>query len=397
MAPPLLLCITGTRAGVLTMAPILRAAEAPPGHADGPPWDVRLIVAGRERTELDQTLGALEIEPEADLDVLRPYLADACLDATLIDAVEEAVRHRPRTGAILVAGAGPSAWAAAMVAAFKDIALARIESGDEPLPGQRPMPEWLHLADIRRLAALHLCADKTAADLLRSPSPDAALGDLPPEAQVEIAGDLRLDALAHSLDRAQSLDDDPSLAALRPDAPRGVVYIKRREHHANGLRPVCQALAQAAQRFPHTDFLVFYSLQSHVCDALRSLLPQAPNIHLALPLPHPAFVRELARARLVMTDSAGIATEALYLRRPVVIAGRYSATRRLEPLARELAATLHIADMQADDLIAGIEAILAQDAPAPHADLPHNPAAGARILEILTAWRKMHDRAGEPG
>ena len=374
------------------MAPLWKAvSELASGQR---PFLPQLVVSGQDRTELDQALGELGIHPDEDLEVMEPYLADANLNGKLLRATETVVRHH-RAAGIVVAGASATAWAGAITAYFKGIPLIRVDQGNVPLAGERPMPEWLHLGDLRRLANLHLCADEQCADFLRNPPVETSWGAVPETAEIAVVGDPIDQMLNRALERAGSLPPDPALTQLRPEAPRVLAYLRRREHHADGLRPLCDALEVVAPAHPDCDFVVLFSLQSHVVDALRSLVPRRDNIHTLCPLPHSGFVRLLAPSRLVVTDSLGIAHEALRLGRPTLMAGRYSASRRLESVAAASATPLRAAAMDRDAMATAMGEMLASESPASASDRVDCPDAGGRMLEILMAWWKKHDTGGE--
>ena len=114
----------------------------------------------------------------------------------------------------------------------------------------------------------------------------------------------------------------------------------------------------------------------------RRMLGAHPRIRLTEPLDYVPFVRLLARAALVITDSGGIQEEAPYLGVPVVVA-RENTER---PEAVRWGATRLVAARHAD-VIEAAQALLA--APRPHAaafnaDAPFGDGlAGARIIESI--------------
>jgi hypothetical protein len=77
------------------------------------PFEPRVATTGQEDTELLQALDAAGIVPATELSVKRPHLADANLDACLVDQVERLVRHHD-AAAVLAIGCSATAWAAAV-------------------------------------------------------------------------------------------------------------------------------------------------------------------------------------------------------------------------------------------------------------------------------------------
>jgi UDP-N-acetylglucosamine 2-epimerase (non-hydrolysing) len=173
---------------------------------------------------------------------------------------------------------------------------------------------------------------------------------------------------------------------LRSDAPRVLAYVRRREHDADGLRPLCRALDALSARHPDHDFVAIHSLQSHICDAMTALIPRRGNLRDISPLPHQVFVRELMRARLVVTDSAGVAREALLLGRPLVLIGDYSRTESLDALA--VSGDFAVAAMEDGALKTAVSAALSRPAPGPAPASLDPPPAGQRAAQAILEWWK---------
>ncbi len=399
MPPTVLSIVAGTRSEALECCTLVEAMRGAAPYEL--PFTPRLLVTGQEDTELLQTLEYLELDPDRDLEIKSrtSRMADAALNALLLGEMEAALRHNdPR--AILAVGHSATAWATAVAAYFKDIPLihlgaGRLSSGIALPRGQRPFPEWLHAREIARQARLHLCPDEASAEALREElgSEAAATRALSDEERTDRLGTIRVvgdgadEILARSLDLPPPNEEDPTLEGLRPEAPRVLIFIRRREHHANALKPLFQALETLSAKHQDHEFIVVYSLQAHICTALAANLPKAGNVRGVAPLPHPAFARELARARLVVTDSAGVGVEALTLGRPLVVVGDYSLTRSLESHAKDSSRSYDVALMERNDLESIISDALAGPAPISPGAIASPPGkAGQKALEAILEW-----------
>ncbi len=385
MSVPRLLLVVGTRSEMLACASLVRAIRS---HSHFQlPFEPVLLLTGQEATELEQVVDALGIEPDRNLGIKSRRLNDAAVNARLLDEMESALRRYIPT-AVLVAGYSASAWAVAVAAYFKDIPVIHLGAG-QLLPGatRQPLPEWLHAENLARLTRLHLCGDTACAESLKL-ALDRVGPPLRDKAQYEVVGWTADDALSDALASPPPVDEDPTLRGLRSGAPRVLLFLRRREHHADALRPLCDTLDTLAQTRQDHDFIMVHSLQSHICNALTALLPQRPNVRGISPLPYPAFVREVTRARLVVTDSAGVLREALRLNRPAVAVGDYALTGAIERLAAESGTPCVSCEMAREPLEATLSQALAQALPgAAPAELT-NPAAGLRTLETLLRWWK---------
>jgi UDP-N-acetylglucosamine 2-epimerase len=178
---------------------------------------------------------------------------------------------------------------------------------------------------------------------------------------------------------------------VRPEASRVVVFMRRREHHANNLRPLCRALDALSQEFPDHEFLVVYSLQSFICDPFLAMLPkERANLRGIAPLPYPAFVRELARARLVITDSTGVAREAALLGRPLTVIGFYSLATTLP---EQVTAGYMTTAMEPESIRSAVARQLAEPAPPEAPSAIEARPAGQLALEAIVEWWKENKSA----
>lgn len=379
MPIPSILFVFGTRAELFAGASLFRAlCAAPPGAL---PFVPKLVVTGQERTEMDQALDYLGMQADMDLGAKAPHLAEAALSGKLIDRLESTARNNS-AAAIAVFGSSASAWAAGVVAYFRRIPLIHGASGIFPLQGERPFPEWFHQQDLLRIAALHFCEDEESSDDLRRRFSGQWLagGGEPAFAEVGAGCD---EILAHSLAHPPDGVEDPTLSAVRPHSPRVLIFVRRREHHADGLVPLCRALGRLADQYADHEFIVVFSLQPYICDAFTATLPLRPNLHAIAPLPHPAFVREISRARLIVTDSAGAMREAAWLKRPIAAIGPYSLT---ESLLRRDPYELATCEMEEGDLQSQISRLLGEPAPPAITALPRFSETGALSASALLQW-----------
>ncbi|NQU44382.1 UDP-N-acetylglucosamine 2-epimerase [bacterium] len=395
---PILLFVIGTRSEALASGPVIQRLRALPDA----PFQVRVATTGQEDTELAQALMVTGVVPDTRVEVKQPHLADANLNAALLDQAERLLRHQ-LPAAVVAVGSSATAWAAGLAAWFKGFPLIHLRAGVFAKPGSRPMPDWMHRAALTPLPALHLCPDETALEALRKRLGDqpVSLGVFDPEGKPRgeadawacVVGDPADEVLAASL-ASESEPPDPVLSMPLPngsvpsesDLRRVIAFLSRREHHANGLRPLCEALDALSQRHPARHFVAVHSLQSHICDALVALLPRRTNLRDVSPLPHPAFIREVARSPLVITDSVGLAREAILLRRPLILVGAYSETESLAVLAEEARVSYRVIEMDQAAIESAVEEILGEEPAEPVQVFAASPASERAAQAILAWW-----------
>jgi UDP-N-acetylglucosamine 2-epimerase (non-hydrolysing) len=173
------------------------------------------------------------------------------------------------------------------------------------------------------MASLHLAPTRSAAAnlLAEGVAPDS----------IVVTGNTVIDALRATLALRPSYQD-PTLDQLDASDRRILlVTAHRRESWEGGLRRIAEALIELTRRVP--DLTIVFPVHPNpvVANAVVPLLADEPRILLTQPLEYGAFVRLMARADLILTDSGGIQEEGPALGTPTLVAR--ATTERPEALA----------------------------------------------------------------
>lgn len=324
---PRVLVILGTRPEAVKLFPVIRALRAEPR------LEVQVATTGQHREMVDQILGPFGIEPDHDLDIMRP---DQSLNAIIqrVMPLLESLYAGIRPALVLVQGDTTSAFCAGLAAFHRRILVGHVEAGLRSFDRFHPYPEEVNRRMLSAVADLHLAATPRSAENL-------AREGLPRHAVV-VTGNTVVDSLLETLGRPDLL------AAHRvrelPQAegePLVLITLHRRENwlaaHPGGaagpmaagpaaagaatpLEGVLQAIAAAAREHPWARFVYPVHRNPNVRGPVGRLLGGLANVHLLDPLPYIPFVDLLARARVVLTDSGGIQEEAPSLGVPVLVA-----------------------------------------------------------------------------
>jgi hypothetical protein len=103
------------------------------------------------------------------------------------------------------------------------------------------------------------------------------------------------------------------IEGLRGDAPSALIAVQRREWGIG--RDVTTQLGQAAAAWaaarPEIDWLIMSNLNARLEAPVRALEPRPSNLLIVPPLPFPCWRTLSMRSRYVLTDSHGIAAEAM--------------------------------------------------------------------------------------
>lgn len=358
--PATLAVLAGTRPECLKLVSLIRA-----GHAH---TQLRLVTlsSGQHPAMVRRTLGQWSLAP--DFELPRPP-APISLSGTVRWLRDHARGALQDCGAqaLVVQGDTSTAYAGALAARAAGIALIHVEAGLRTADPMRPFPEEMFRRRIGPIADWHYAPTASAADNLRREGVA--------EARIEITGNTGIDALRLAL----SASGEP---APSTDGRLLVLTLHRRENYGPRLEQVCSAVLDLLHRHPDMHVVCPVHPNPAVGSRTRRMLGSHPRIRLTEPLDYVPFVRLLARAALVITDSGGIQEEAPYLGVPVVVAREN--TERPEAVrwgATRLVAARNVEVLDAAQALLSAPRPLAAafDADAPFGD----GLAGARIITSI--------------
>jgi UDP-N-acetylglucosamine 2-epimerase len=293
----------GTRPEAIKMAPVVAALRARPDD-----FDVRVCVTAQHRDLLDVVLARFGIEPDVDLDLMRPGQTLAGLTARVLEAMTATIEDAG-ADVVLVQGDTTTAMTTALAAFYLRVPVGHVEAGLRSGRFDAPFPEEMNRVVIDRLAR-HLWAPTTGA------AANLAREGVPAES-VLVTGNTAIDAL---LDVRSRLDDLPvALPDPVREAERLVLLTAhRRESFGEPLERVFAAVEHLAELEPDVQFVYPVHPNPNVEGPAYERL-QAPNVHLMPPVGFAEAVWLLDRAELVLTDSGGIQEEAATLGKPLLV------------------------------------------------------------------------------
>src|SRR5271157_5409705 len=136
-----LVVILGTRPEAIKMAPLVRELRTAPEARAA--CRTLVLVTAQHREMLDQVLRFFEIEPDADLDVMRPGQELAGLTARLIERLDRLFSETP-PDLVLVHGDTTTALAASLAAYYRKIPVGHVEAGLRTRNRYSPFPEEMN-------------------------------------------------------------------------------------------------------------------------------------------------------------------------------------------------------------------------------------------------------------
>ncbi|MBJ6122025.1 non-hydrolyzing UDP-N-acetylglucosamine 2-epimerase [Sphingomonas mollis] len=367
-----ILVVLGTRPEAIKLFPVIRALSA------RRELSVRTCVTGQHRGLLDQVLAIADLVPDIDLDLMAAGQSLDELTARMVVALGR-VMDAERPDLVIVQGDTTTAFVGALTAHYRGIHVGHVEAGLRSGNLWHPCPEEANRRMIGRIVQHHWAATDSAAAALIAETTDPAT--------IHVTGNTVIDALHWMRDRIAAT---PSLAAgLDPIVERiagrrmVLVTTHRRENFGEGMASIAMAIRRIAER---DDVAVLFPMHPNpqVTGPMDALLSNAPNIIITAPLDYPHFVRALALAHIVLTDSGGVQEEAPAFGKPVLV--MRETTERPEGIA---AGTARLVGTDADRIVAAVTDLMDDKAAYARMARAHSPFgdghAAARIADLVVA------------
>jgi UDP-N-acetylglucosamine 2-epimerase (non-hydrolysing) len=293
------LCVVGTRPEAIKMAPVILALKKEP-------WaNVRVLATAQHRHMLDQVNDFFGIDPDIDLNIMRPNQALTTLTARLLLELDD-VLQAEKPDAVLVQGDTTTVMTVALACFYHRIPIGHVEAGLRTWDMQNPFPEEANRVIAGKLARWHFAPTESSRQNL--------LTEGVPDSEIIVTGNTVIDALL--MTAAQDLE----LAVPLDPAKRLVLVTShRRENFGEPFRNICRALRTLAKNNAEVQFLYPVHPNPNIKDVAYEFLADVPNFTLCEPLDYAPFIAAMKRAYIILTDSGGVQEEAPALAKPVLV------------------------------------------------------------------------------
>ncbi|AZC58680.1 UDP-N-acetylglucosamine 2-epimerase [Pseudomonas chlororaphis subsp. piscium] len=359
------------------MAPLALAL-----HADER-FDAKICVTGQHREMLDQVLELFELEPDFDLNIMKPG-QDLTDVTTCILQGMKGVFSSYKPDIILVHGDTATTFATTLAAYYHQIPVAHIEAGLRTGNLYSPWPEEANRKLTGALAHLHFApTQRSEQNLLQE-------GVLPES--IYVTGNTVIDALLNVVEKLESntkLNQQFSEQFKFLSAGRRLILVTghRRESFGDGFERICMSLASIAREFDDVEIVYPVHLNPNVREPVNRLLSGIENIHLIEPLDYLPFVYLMNRSYLILTDSGGVQEEAPSLGKPVLV--MRDTTERPEAVE---AGTVRLVGTEKEKITSNLRELLLDSDAYQEMSFAHNPYgdgnACARIVNTLATFKK---------
>jgi UDP-N-acetylglucosamine 2-epimerase (non-hydrolysing) len=303
-----ILVVFGTRPEAIKMAPVVHRLKETPG------LETHVCVTAQHREMLDQVLALFDIQPDFDLNIMKPGQDLTDITSNILLALRDILKDGGYDR-LLVHGDTTTTMAASLAAFYAQVTVGHVEAGLRTGNIYAPWPEEMNRSIVGRIAQIHWAPTETARQAL--------LAENVPDDQILVTGNTVIDALQDVVAR---FDSDPALNAamearfpfLDPNRRMILVTGHRRENFGQGFENICRALKEISEQ---SDAQIVYPvhLNPNVQAPVKRILGDAGDVHLIEPQDYQPFVWLMSRAHLIITDSGGVQEEAPSLGKPVLV------------------------------------------------------------------------------
>lgn len=325
-----ILLVFGTRPEAIKMAPLVKCLMDRPDD-----FKIMVCVTGQHREMLDQVLKLFEIEPDYDLNIMKPgqdlYDVTSRVLVGMRDVLKEA-----RPDVVLVHGDTTTSMAAALASFYQQIPVGHVEAGLRTLNIYSPWPEELNRQITGRIASYNFAPTELSRNNL--------IKENVADGSIVVTGNTVIDALhwvVNKIKNDKELESRLSAKLLKAGYDTGRLYGTerklvlitghRRENFGDGFISMCTAIRDLAQKYHNVDFVYPMHLNPNVRKPIQEVFVgmeglskgdawgEGGNMFFVEPLEYMEFVYLMEMSSFVLTDSGGIQEEAPGLGKPVLV------------------------------------------------------------------------------
>lgn len=294
----------GTRPEAIKVAPLIRALERSESLTP------IVVSTGQHREMLDQVNRWFGIEPDTDLDVMRPGQSLTELSARIMEKLPWVLAEF-KPDAVVVQGDTTTVAMGAITCFYSEIPVVHLEAGLRSGNIYSPYPEEANRLLAGQVSALHLAPTAMSRDNLIAEKIDPDI--------VAVVGNTVIDALNWTAEKSVEFTDARLAEAFAAGRDMVLLTAHRRENWGEPMADIAGAVAELARRYPDTVIVFPAHKNPTVREVIFPAIKDFPNVVIVEPLDYPEFVHAQKWAKLVLTDSGGVQEEAPSFGKPVLV------------------------------------------------------------------------------
>ncbi len=305
MNSKVVVCI-GTRPEAIKMAPLYLQL------VQDERFEPILLSTGQHREMLQQVFDVFDIQPDINLDVMKPGQTLASLTSVLIEGISNTLLDL-KPDSILVHGDTTTCFSASIAAFYQQVQIGHVEAGLRTYNFQAPWPEEMNRRLVDPISRWCFAPTKRAADNLAE--------EKIPSENIFTVGNTVVDALRFAQEKVRN--QTPTINGLENGLLRNgrtiLVTGHRRESFGGPFEAFCNALLEIANQHDDVSMVYPVHLNPRVQEPVNRIIGNHPRIHLIPPVEYLQMVHLLDRCHFVITDSGGIQEEAPSFSKPVLV------------------------------------------------------------------------------
>ena len=355
--------IVGTRPEAIKMAPIMLEMKR---HRGIKPL---LVLTAQHREMCDDVLKVFALEPQYDLNIMRPNQSLFQVTSSLVRELE-GVLAGERPDLVLVQGDTTSTFVGSLCAYYLRIPVGHVEAGLRTYKKYSPFPEEINRRLTSAIADFHFAPTRVAAAALA--------GEGVARSRIFVVGNPVIDALLHVAGQEYPFKNK-TLRHLDFDGKRVIaVTAHRRESWGRPFESMMRALREIAA---HRDVLMVFPVHPNpnVRRPVERILKGAPGVVLVEPLDYKDFVKLLKSCYFIITDSGGIQEEAPSLKKPVLL--MREVTERPEAVK---AGAVKLVGADRREIVSSAASLLSSERSYRRMIIPRNPYGDGRTSQRIT-------------
>lgn len=364
------LIVIGTRPEAIKMAPLIVKLKSDNHH-----FDTRVCLTAQHREMLDQVLNFFNIEPDYDLDLMRPNQSLYTLSAGVLTGLQSCLEaFKPHY--VLVHGDTTTSTFAAVAAFYAGAKVLHIEAGLRTFNKYAPYPEEMNRSITARLADIHFAPTVRAKENL--------LKENIAKESIVITGNTVIDALYLGLNLINEHSEEISSLKKQINFEKKIILVTghRRENFGEGVLNICEALKFLAQKYSDTVEIVYpVHLNPNIQGPVTHQLAAISNVKLIPPLDYEAFIWLMNKSFFILTDSGGIQEEAPSLGKPVLV--MRDITERPEAVE---AGTVILVGTNKECIVSNSERLLEDSDHYKNMAGKHNPYGDGKASNRIIEW-----------
>ena len=361
-----IMLIFGTRPEAIKMCPLVKELKK------NPIFETIVCITGQHREMLMQVMEVFCVEPDYNLDIMRPGQTLNEIAVNILRQLEKVVK-KEKPDLILVHGDTSTSFMAALTGFYAGISIGHVEAGLRTYNMKSPYPEEFNRQAVDLITEMYFAPTEEAKKNLLQEGKKAE--------KIFVTGNTVIDALRTTV-RSDYANEHVEWAR----GSRLLLFTAhRRENLGQPMTGMFRALKRIVQEFP--DVKVIYPIHKNpvIRKAAERILMNIDRIRIIEPLDVIDFHNFMSRSYLVLTDSGGIQEEAPSLGKPVLV--MRDTTERPEGIA---AGTLKLVGNQEENIYQQCRRLLTDQLEYQRMSKAVNPYgdghASERIVQVILQY-----------